>query len=201
MSEQFAIRSATNADLPAIRSVLMAVRREFGVVDQTGVSDDDLNDLESHFFGRGGVFQVVVDKRLQLHCRLRALCPLNRSRAELCKMYILKRARGKGLGKQMLENLLQAARSAGFTEVWLETNSVLTVATRLYERYGFQPVEADHLLPRATKRTYSGFLNAGAPQPGGVAPGRDGLKLVGTLCRPRRDRSPHYESIHAMSIV
>ena len=62
-------------------------------------------------------------------------------------MYIESSARGLGLGKRLLENLLAAARRGGFAEVWLETNSVLTTATGLYEKYGFQPVETDHLLP------------------------------------------------------
>ena len=92
MSAQFAIRSATNADLPAIRSVLLAVRSEFDVVDQTGGSDNDLNDLQSHYFDCGGIFQVVVDKSSNSIVGCAALCPLNRSRAELCKMYILKAA-------------------------------------------------------------------------------------------------------------
>jgi hypothetical protein len=42
----FTIRLATNDDLLAIRAVLFSVRCEFGVVDETGKSDKDLNDLE-----------------------------------------------------------------------------------------------------------------------------------------------------------
>jgi putative acetyltransferase len=63
-------------------------------------------------------------------------------------MYIEQSARGRGLGKRLLENLLAAARRSGFREVWLETNSVLTEAITLYTRYGFEPVEPEHLLPR-----------------------------------------------------
>lgn len=148
MLEHFTIRRAANADLPAIRSVLLEVRREFGVVDPTGVSDDDLDDLEQNYFRRGGTFDVVVESPSQRVVGCAALRPLNECRAELCKMYVVKSARGNGLGRQLVEKLLKAAREAGFTEVWLETNSVLTVATRLYEQYGFRPVAADHLLPR-----------------------------------------------------
>lgn len=148
MLEHFTIRRAANADLPAIRSVLLEVRREFGVVDPTGVSDDDLDDLEQNYFRRGGTFDVVVESPSQRVVGCAALRPLNECRAELCKMYVVKSARGNGLGRQLVEKLLKAAREAGFTEVWLETNSVLTVATRLYEQYGFRPVAAGHLLPR-----------------------------------------------------
>ena len=59
-------------------------------------------------------------------------------------MYIEKAARGKGLGKRLLLDLLAAARRSGFQEVWLKTNSALTEAIALYQRHGFQPVELDH---------------------------------------------------------
>lgn len=148
MHEEFTIRSATNEDLPAIRAVLLAVRQEFGVVDETGISDNDLDDLERNYFARGGAFEVVVDNRCRRIVGCAGLYPLSHCRVELCKMYIESPARGKGLGKQMLEDLLAAARRNGFVEVWLETNSALTTATGLYRKYGFQPVSPDYLLPR-----------------------------------------------------
>ena len=144
----FAIRLATNRDLPEIRAGLLSVRGEFGVVDETDVSDNDLSDLEQNYFARGGVFEVVEDRRSNQIVGCAGLLPLNPRRAELCKMYILSAARGHGLGKRMLEDLLDAAHRGGFAEVWLETNSVLTTATGLYRKYGFQAVEPDQLLPR-----------------------------------------------------
>jgi putative acetyltransferase len=144
----FVIRPATNRDLPRIRAVLLSVRSEFGVVDETDVSDNDLTDLERNYFARGGVFEVVEDTRSNQIVGCAGLLPLSSRRAELCKMYILSSARGRGLGKRMLEDLLDAARGSGFAEVWLETNSALTTATGLYQKYGFRPVEPDQLLPR-----------------------------------------------------
>jgi putative acetyltransferase len=63
-------------------------------------------------------------------------------------MYLEKSARGTGLGKRLLENLLAAARSNGFAEVWLETNSTLVKAISLYKKYGFQLLDSGQLLPR-----------------------------------------------------
>lgn len=143
----FTIRLATNEDLRAIRAVLFAVRHEFGVDDRTGASDHDLHDLEANYFVRGGVFEVIEDQGSRQIVGCAGLLPLSPWRAELCKMYVLKSARGLGLGKRLLEDLLAAALRGGFVEVWLETNSVLTAATGLYEKYGFQPVEPDCLLP------------------------------------------------------
>ena len=147
-TDAYTFRPATNDDLLAIRAVLFSVRCEFGVVDETGQSDNDLNDLAQNYFEGGGVFEVIVDRRSNRIVGCAGLRPRSRHRAELCKMYILQSARGRGLGKRLLEDLLAAARRGGFTEVWLETNSTLTVATSLYEKYGFQPVDPDDLRPR-----------------------------------------------------
>ncbi|MHB8899000.1 MAG: GNAT family N-acetyltransferase [Thermoguttaceae bacterium] len=145
---RFKIRPATNDDLPAIRNVLFAVRDEFGAVDETGVSDDDLGDLEANYIAHGGTFEVVEERQSSHIVGCAGLLPLTERRAELCKMYILESARGRGLGRRLVEDLLAAARRGGFAEVWIETNSVLEVATRLYEKYGFEPVQPDRLLPR-----------------------------------------------------
>jgi putative acetyltransferase len=143
----FSIRRATNDDIPAIRSVLLAVRSEHGVLSDIGANDADLDDIEANYFGRGGFFQVVEDgSRRIVGCA--GLYPLTPQRAELCKMYLERLVRGHGLGRRLLEEMLAAARQGGFAEVWLETNSVLTAATTLYRKYGFEPVDPEHLLPR-----------------------------------------------------
>ena len=144
----FTIRLASNDDLPAIRAVLLSVRREFGVLDETGASDNDLDDLEEKYFRRGGVFEVIEEEPAKRIVGCAGLYPLSPSRAELCKMYILESARGQGLGRRLLEDVLAAARCNGFAEVWLETNAARTAATSLYGKYGFEPVPPEHLLPR-----------------------------------------------------
>jgi putative acetyltransferase len=143
----FSIRTAANDDIPAIRAVLFSVRVEYGVLGEVGAADADLDDLELNYFSGGGCFEVVEDAAKRVVGCV-GLYPLNARRAELCKMYLEKSARGQGLGKRLLEDVLAAARRSGFREVWLETNSSLTEAITLYRKYGFQPVDADHLLQR-----------------------------------------------------
>jgi putative acetyltransferase len=134
---------ASNADSGAIRAVVHAGRAEYSLVEP-GRLDADLDDIEQHYLMRGGSFEVVVagDGRI-IGCA--GLRPMGDRRAELCKMYLAKEARGRGLGRQLLENALAAARSAGFREVWAETNSVLTSAIRLYKRYGFELLSGQQL--------------------------------------------------------
>ena len=141
------IRLARNDDVSAIRAVLFCVRSEYGVLGEIGASDHDLDDLELSYFRGGGCFEVVEDAANRIIGCV-GLFPLNPCRAELCKMYLEKSARGHGLGKRLLEDALAAARCSGFREVWLKTNSALTEAIALYRKYGFQPLDMEHLPPR-----------------------------------------------------
>jgi putative acetyltransferase len=61
---------------------------------------------------------------------------------ELVKLYLLPDARGKGLGKQLIEQCFEAARNFGFKQVYLETLPELKMAVSLYERCGFRYLSA-----------------------------------------------------------
>ena len=56
---------------------------------------------------------------------------------ELRKMYFLPSARGRGLGRAMLELLLAEMRVAGYRRCYLETTTGMPRAQRLYRAAGF----------------------------------------------------------------
>jgi GNAT superfamily N-acetyltransferase len=49
-------------------------------------------------------------------------------------------ARGKGLGRRLLESAIEFCKECGYTEVILWTESALTVAAHLYESAGFRMI-------------------------------------------------------------
>ena len=61
---------------------------------------------------------------------------------ELRKMYLLVGARGRGIGRRLLEACVQTAREIGYRECYLETLAQMDRARDLYERFGFLPLEA-----------------------------------------------------------
>jgi putative acetyltransferase len=54
---------------------------------------------------------------------------------------------GSGIGRKLLQTVVEAARSAGARRLYLETNHILTPAIRLYRSIGFKPVRPDRVVP------------------------------------------------------
>lgn len=57
---------------------------------------------------------------------------------ELQKMYFLPETRGLGIGSQMMEICLQAAKGFGFKKCYLETMPFMHDAQKLYKKVGFE---------------------------------------------------------------
>lgn len=144
------IRQATNADASIIQSIVFDVLAEYGLASDPGGTDTDLNDLDAHYADRGGLFEVLLAPEGDI-VGCYGLYRCDGTRCELRKMYLREAHRGQGLGKRLLERSLAQARQLGFQEVELETAGVLREAMALYERYGFQSHQGEHLSTRCDR--------------------------------------------------
>ncbi|MDO4459064.1 MAG: GNAT family N-acetyltransferase [Clostridia bacterium] len=61
--------------------------------------------------------------------------------AELQKLYLADEAKGKGLGKYLLEFIENKAGESGFKNMYLETHTNLQTAISLYEKRGYNQIE------------------------------------------------------------
>jgi putative acetyltransferase len=149
-SEDIRLRPATNADGPAIQSLVFAVLGEHGLSPDPAGTDADLRDIESYYQRRGGAFDVLerTDGSV-LGCV--GLAPIDSDTCELRKMYLIPSARRRGLGRRLLDSALCKAEALGFRRIVLETASVLTEAVALYKRYGFKPYSPEHLSKRCNE--------------------------------------------------
>src|SRR5688572_14466519 len=86
----------------------------------------DIDEFEEHYFSRNGIFLVLLDDAQVVGTG--GLRPLHGSIAELKRMWFLPPYRGRGLGRNMAEHLLQFARSVGYTHVRLDTGHTQTAA-------------------------------------------------------------------------
>lgn len=61
--------------------------------------------------------------------------------AELQKLYLSDPAKGKGLGRRLMETAENFARTAGYRGLYLETHTNLQEAIGMYEHLGFRQIE------------------------------------------------------------
>ncbi len=69
---------------------------------------------------------------------------------ELLKVTVAGHARGRGLGRRLVEHCINRARARGATRLMLVSSSKLQAALRLYERLGFTHVPLPADVPYAT---------------------------------------------------
>ena len=141
------IRDARNQDAVSIRRLVFATLAEHGLEADPATTDADLDDIQRRYRQSGGAFMVLVDDADRI-VGSAGLYPLDARDCELRKMYIETAYRGQGWGGRLLERMIQEARSRGFRRIRLETASVLKAAIALYQRYGFEPIQQEHLARR-----------------------------------------------------
>lgn len=71
---------------------------------------------------------------------------------EVGKMGVTTAARGLGIGHLLMQGAIAAARKAGATRLYLETNHTLTPALRTYTAAGFRDVPKERLKPSPYQR-------------------------------------------------
>lgn len=87
---------------------------------------------------RGALLLARVDGEVAGCCALRPLDAADYpNAAEMKRLYVRKAFRGFGLGRQLAEAALDAARQAGYASVLLDTLDDMEAARALYEDLGF----------------------------------------------------------------
>jgi len=91
---------------------------------------------------RGALLLAYVDGALAGCCALRPLDSADTpNSAEMKRLYVRKAFRGFGLGRQLAEATLDAARQAGYASVLLDTLDDMEAARNLYTDLGFESIE------------------------------------------------------------
>ncbi|MEL6972617.1 MAG: GNAT family N-acetyltransferase [Bacteroidota bacterium] len=68
---------------------------------------------------------------------------------ELKRMYLRPEARGQGVGKKLLQELIAAAKELGYIKMRLDTLPSMSSAIGLYKSFGFYEIEAYRYNPFA----------------------------------------------------
>ena len=132
------VRPARREDSPAAAAVVRAVYQELGFAWEPDGYHADLADVEAGFDafwvakldGRVVGCAGIASRKLELPG---TDCSLER-------MYVLREARGSGIGAALLEAAVAAARERGRARMEIWSDKLLEDAHRLYVRFGARVV-------------------------------------------------------------
>jgi len=126
--------------------ILSIQQTEFGL-PVTLEAQPDLESIPAFYQKDNGNFWIaIVENKLVGSI---ALLDIGNSRGALRKMFVHKDFRGNeyGIGRTLLNNLLEWARQKKFKEILLGTTERFIAAQRFYEKNGFTVIEKQ-LLPK-----------------------------------------------------
>lgn len=130
------------ADLEIVRTLFREYAQGLDVDLQFQAFEQELAQLPGDYAPpRGTLLLALVDGAVAGCCALR---PLDNSdypnASEMKRLYVRKAFRGFGLGRQLAEATLDAARQAGYASVLLDTLDDMESARALYADLGFEEI-------------------------------------------------------------
>ncbi len=99
---------------------------------------DVLGNPAKYILDPGGAILLAVEDDDPLG--VVALIVMGRGSVELAKMSVRPQAQGKGAGRMLVAAAIAKAREMGMRRIYIETNSKLGPALKLYNHAGFQPL-------------------------------------------------------------
>jgi putative acetyltransferase len=143
MESTLIIRPLEPDDNPAIARIIIETLAEFGFSGPgTAGSDLETASLFEYYQQSNAGYWVAEEEQVLLggmgFSRLKGTS-IEESVCELEKGYLLPHARGKGIGKRLLQQCMTAARDMGYRYMYAETTAELESRV-LLERWGFYPV-------------------------------------------------------------
>ena len=133
------IRPIQPKDDASIGQLIKAVLTEFKANKPgTAYFDESTNHLSTLFQVQKAVYWVVEENGEIIGGG--GIYPtegLPADTCELVKLYLHQNARGKGLGKALMDKCLEKAKELGYKKIYLESMPELNQAVSLYEKLGF----------------------------------------------------------------
>ncbi|RZL53160.1 MAG: GNAT family N-acetyltransferase [Pedobacter sp.] len=138
------IRKIEEEDNRELAELIRVIFREFKI-DKPGTvyTDPTTDHLYDVFKVDGSVYWLAEEDGVLLGgCGIYPTEGLPDGCVELVKFYLSAAARGKGIGKALMQKSIESAQHYGYNEVYLESFPELSTAIGMYEKAGFKKLEA-----------------------------------------------------------
>lgn len=135
-------RQIARTDNAEIAHVIRTVLEEYGVNKPGTVYTDPTTDKLFELFQKEKSCYFIVENEGAIigGCGIYPTEGLPNGCAELVKIYLHKDFRKLGIGKELMEKSIAAAKEMGYTQLYLETLPELHNAIELYRKIGFKKI-------------------------------------------------------------
>ena len=137
-------RKILEKDNQELAAVIRTIFREFKI-DKPGTvyTDPTTDHLSDVFKTEQSVYWIAEEEgKIIGGCGIYPTAGLPEGCVELVKLYTSAAARGKGVGKTLMQKSIASAQHFGYNEVYLESFPELTTAISMYEKAGFKPLSS-----------------------------------------------------------
>ena len=133
-------RAESLSDVEAVRQLWREYWESFGLPMDFQGFGQEVQGLPGAYGAEGGVLLLATYE--DEPAGTIALRRLERTSGEVKRLYLRPQFRGLGLGRRLLEVVIERARALGYESLYADTLPVMTEALSLYERVGFDRVGA-----------------------------------------------------------
>ncbi len=143
MTYKIELREIQKKDNDSIAKIIKSTLEELHVaIEGTAYTDSETNAMfEAYKHEKSIYFVVTVNHEIVAGCGINKLKNGDPKVCELQKMYMLPKARGLKIGKQLILKCIDFAISSGYKQCYLETFPGMKAAINLYKKNGFQIID------------------------------------------------------------
>lgn len=148
--EDFMVTTASGADVHGVIALIGRVFVEYGFIFDAAVEVPDLHAFAAHYAPPHGAFYVVRKGAMVVGSV--GVERLDAETAELHRLYLDAAWRGQGLGRALVQAVLDWCRAHEVPRLVLWSDTRFDLAHRLYERMGFRRT-GERMLPEDVNDT------------------------------------------------
>jgi len=140
----YSIRKIKKNDNPKVAQLIRSVFDELNIPKVGTAYEDPYLDFMFEQYQKPQSVYFIVEYTGKIVGGA-GIAPLENGDSSICelqKMYFLSETRGKGIGSQMMEICLRAAKDFQFAKCYLETMPFMEAAQKLYRKSGFEYIDA-----------------------------------------------------------
>ena len=175
------IRAArSTADIGIARSLFVEYSRTLGVDLCFQNFEAELKALPGDYAAPGGVLFLAFLGKDAVGCI--AVRPLKSGECEMKRLFLQEKARGLGLGRDLVDRAIFWSRRKGYTRMLLDTLPSMRAAQAMYETIGFKDTTPYRHNPVPGSRFMALDLRVAGPSPAG--------RTAAVGYHPRRGSTP-----------